>query len=139
MDCHSEHSEESPLAVTDLHPDRITQRRFSDASFGLARDDSANVMNMNAQTYYVYMLTNEYNNVLYIGVTNNLTRRVHEHQSGLIDGFTRKYNIHKLVWYESCHDIRDAIAREKQLKGWIRRKKESLINAINPAWSDLSK
>ncbi len=90
-------------------------------------------------TYYVYMLTNEYNNVLYVGVTNDLKRRVYEHQSGLIEGFTQKYNVHKLVWYECCHDVKDAIAREKQLKGWIRSKKEDLIREMNPEWRDLSK
>ena len=90
-------------------------------------------------TYYVYMMTNEYNNVLYVGVTNNLERRVYEHQSGLIEGFTQKYNVHKLVWYECCHDVKDAIAREKQLKGWVRSKKEALIRQINPDWRDLSK
>ena len=90
-------------------------------------------------TYYVYMMTNEYNNVLYVGVTNNLERRVYEHQSGLIEGFTQKYNVHKLVWYECCHDVKDAIAREKQLKGWVRSKKEALIRKMNPDWRDLSK
>ncbi len=90
-------------------------------------------------TYYVYMLTNEYNNVLYVGVTNDLKRRVYEHQSGLIEGFTQKYNVHKLVWYECCHDVKDAIAREKQLKGWVRSKKEALIREMNPEWRDLSK
>ena len=90
-------------------------------------------------TYYVYMLTNEYNNVLYVGVTNDLKRRVYEHQSRLIEGFTQKYNVHKLVWYECCHDVKDAIAREKQLKGWVRSKKEALIREMNPEWRDLSK
>ena len=85
------------------------------------------------------MMTNEYNNVLYVGVTNNLERRVYEHQSGLIEGFTQKYNVHKLVWYESCNDVKDAIAREKQLKGWVRSKKEALIRQMNPDWRDLSK
>ncbi len=90
-------------------------------------------------TYYVYMLTNEYNNVLYVGVTNDLKRRVYEHQSGLFEGFTQKYNVHKLVWFESCHDVNDAIAREKQLKGWVRSKKEALIRQMNPDWMDLRK
>ena len=85
------------------------------------------------------MLTNEYNSVLYVGVTNNLERRVYEHQSGLIEGFTQKYNVHKLVWYESCGDVKDAIAREKQLKGWVRSKKEALIRQMNPDWKDLSR
>ena len=90
-------------------------------------------------TYYVYMMTNEYNNVIYIGVTNDLARRVYEHKSGLIEGFTKQYNVHKLVWFESCHDVKMAIAREKQLKGWISSKKEELIQKMNPEWKDLSK
>ncbi len=90
-------------------------------------------------TYYVYILANEYNNVLYVGVTNNLQRRVYEHQSGLIDGFTKRYNIYKLVWFESCHDVNAAIGREKQIKRWGRDKKEMLITQLNPDWRDLSK
>ena len=89
-------------------------------------------------TYYVYILTNQFNNVLYIGVTNNLERRVYEHQSGLIEGFTQRYRVHKLVYCECCPDVRDAIAREKQLKRWSRSKKEELINRMNPDWTDLS-
>ena len=88
--------------------------------------------------YYVYMLTNKYNNVLYIGVTNNLERRLSEHKRKLIDGFTKKYNINKLVYYEHTGDIKAAIAREKQLKGWTRKRKDELINKNNPDWLDLS-
>ena len=94
---------------------------------------------MNINTYYVYILTNQFNDVFYVGVTNNLERRIREHQSGLIDGFTKKYRVHKLVYCESCHDVRDAIAREKQLKNWNREKKRFLIERMNPEWKDLSK
>lgn len=94
---------------------------------------------MDTKTYYVYMLTNEYNNVLYIGVTNNLSRRLYEHQNGLVEGFTKRYRVHKLVWTESCNDVKAAIAREKQLKKWSREKKEALIRQMNPEWKDLSK
>ena len=94
---------------------------------------------MNINTYYVYILTNQFNDVFHVGVTNNLERRIREHQSGLIDGFTKKYRIHKLVYCESCHDVRDAIAREKQLKNWNREKKRFLIERMNPEWKDLSK
>ena len=90
-------------------------------------------------TYYVYILTNQFNDVFYVGVTNNLERRIREHQSGLIDGFTKKYRVHKLVYCESCHDVRNAIAREKQLKNWNREKKRFLIERMNPEWKDLSK
>ena len=90
-------------------------------------------------TYYVYMMASNNNSALYIGVTNNLPRRVYEHKTGMLAGFTEKYNVHKLVWCESCHDIKSAIAREKQLKRWSRSKKEMLINKMNPEWADLSR
>ena len=87
--------------------------------------------------YYVYMLTNEYNKVLYVGVTNNLQRRLYEHKHGLNEGFSTKYNAHKLVYYETTDDVKAAIAREKQIKGWTRQKKEALINSMNPKWRNL--
>ncbi len=89
-------------------------------------------------TYYVYILANQFNDVFYVGVTNNLERRITEHQSGLIEGFTKKYRVHKLVYFESCHDVKAAIAREKQLKNWNREKKRFLIERMNPEWKDLS-
>ena len=88
--------------------------------------------------YYVYILSNRSNNVVYVGVTNNLERRLYEHKNGLFDGFTKKYNVHKLVYYEYTTDIRSAIVREKQIKGWRRSKKNDLINSKNPKWKDLS-
>jgi putative endonuclease len=75
---------------------------------------------------------------LYIGVTNDLERRVHEHKTKQIEGFTKRYNLTTLVYYEAGADIREAIAREKQLKGWRRSRKLALINASNPKWNDLS-
>lgn len=75
---------------------------------------------------------------LYTGVTSNLQRRVYEHKEKLIPGFTAKYNINKLIYYEIFNDINSAIAREKQLKGWLRKKKIDLIESINPEWKDLS-
>ena len=87
--------------------------------------------------YYVYMLTNKANKVLYIGVTNNLERRMSEHKQKLIKGFTSKYNLTKLVYYEYYTDINDAIRREKQLKGWKRVRKNNLINSVNQNWNDL--
>ena len=89
-------------------------------------------------SYYVYMLTNQHSNVLYIGVTNNLVRRVYEHRHHLVDGFTKRYHVDKLVYYETTSDIAAAITREKQLKGWTRAKKNWLITKENPNWSDLS-
>jgi len=75
---------------------------------------------------------------MYIGVTNDLKRRLLEHRSGLIEGFTKKYHVHKLVYYETFSDINNAIRREKQLKGWIRAKKNALVETMNPKWLDLS-
>lgn len=90
------------------------------------------------KTYYVYMITNWNNKVLYTGVTNDLVRRVHKHREKKIPGFTSRYNLHKLVFFESSTDVNAAIAREKEIKGWIRRKKNALIKTINPEWNDLA-
>lgn len=87
--------------------------------------------------YYVYILTNK-STTLYVGVTNNLERRVYEHKQKLIPGFTQKYNLNKLIYYEETSDINSAIAREKQIKGWLRVKKIALIESLNPEWHDLS-
>jgi putative endonuclease len=87
--------------------------------------------------YYVYILSS-HRGTLYVGVTNDLTRRVYEHQHKLGDGFTGKYNISKLVYYESTTDVESAIAREKQIKGWTRNKKVGLIESVNPYWEDLA-
>jgi len=87
--------------------------------------------------YYVYILTNR-SRTLYTGVTNDLQRRVYEHKHKLVPGFTAKYNLTRLVYYEATPDIRAAIAREKQIKGWLRAKKIALIESMNPKWEDLS-
>lgn len=86
--------------------------------------------------YYVYILSNQTNTVLYIGVTNDLHRRLYEHKSGQINGFTQKYHIHKLVYFEENTEVNYAIAREKQLKNWVRSKKNRLIETQNPNWND---
>jgi putative endonuclease len=91
---------------------------------------------MNRQ-YYIYMMTNKGNTVIYTGVTNDLKRRVYEHREGLVDGFTKKYNVTKLVYYEVFEDIESAISREKQIKGGSRQKKIELINSTNTEWRDL--
>ena len=88
--------------------------------------------------YYVYILANWDDCVLYIGVTNDLRRRLYEHQNHLVNGFTSKYNVHKLVYFEYTGDVNSAISREKQLKGWRRDKKNALISNANPTWKDLS-
>ena len=87
--------------------------------------------------YYVYILTNEHNTVLYTGITNDLRRRVYEHRMGINEGFTKQYQVHKLIYVESCHNVKDAIAREKQLKGWTRAKKKALIETVNPEWKEI--
>ena len=86
--------------------------------------------------YYVYILTSKENTALYIGVTNDLRRRLIEHKNEIADGFTKRYHLHKLVYYEKYSEINDAISREKQLKGWSRRKKNALIEKRNPDWDD---
>ncbi len=90
-----------------------------------------------AKQYYVYIVTNKYNTVLYTGVTGDLRRRVYEHREGLGSAFTGRYNIKKLVYYETTQDVLAAIAREKQIKGGSRKKKIDLINSMNPEWNDL--
>ncbi len=94
-------------------------------------------MSKGTTQYYVYILTNKNNNVLYIGVTNDLERRVFEHKNKLVEGFTKKYNLNKLIYYEITEDVSSAIEREKQLKNWHREWKINLINSFNPKWKDL--
>ena len=93
---------------------------------------------MGTNTYHVYMMTNRWHNVLYTGVTNNLADRVWQHKNKAVPGFTSKYNCDCLVYFEDFDEITQAIAREKQIKGWIRRKKNELIERTNPDWTDLS-
>ena len=90
------------------------------------------------RAYYVYLLTNANHSVIYIGVTNDLMRRMAGHKAGVHEGFTKQYNVHKLVYFETYPDINAAIAREKQLKAGARAKKLALINMHNPAWEELA-
>ena len=87
--------------------------------------------------YYVYVMTNK-SGTLYTGVTNNIAKRVHEHKNKLVEGFTKKDNLTRLVYVETFSDVYSAIAREKAIKGWLRKKKVELIAAANPGWKDLS-
>ncbi|MFH0771307.1 MAG: GIY-YIG nuclease family protein [Candidatus Omnitrophota bacterium] len=91
-----------------------------------------------SKRYYVYLATNWNNRVMYVGVTNNIERRVYEHKNKMIKGFTEKYSIKKLVYYEETEDAVAAIAREKEIKKWRREKKNQLVNSMNSAWKDLS-
>jgi putative endonuclease len=89
------------------------------------------------KSYSVYIMSNE-SKMLYVGVTNDLHKRVFQHKSKLIPGFAQKYNLYKLVYFEQFGDIRAAIAREKEIKGWLRSKKVALIVGMNPLWKDLT-
>ena len=89
--------------------------------------------------YFVYIVTNWNNKVIYIGVTNNIVRRTYEHRNKLIEGFTKKYNLNKLVYFEEYSDIKLAISREKELKKWRREKKNKLVERMNKDWEDLSR
>ena len=88
--------------------------------------------------YYVYLLTNWNNQVMYVGVTNDINRRVLEHKQKLVKGFTEKYNVDKLVYFEETDNVNLALAREKEIKKWRREKKDKLVVRINPEWKDLS-
>jgi len=90
------------------------------------------------KNYYVYLLTNWNNKVMYVGVTSNLERRLYEHKNKLVEGFTKKYNVGKLVYFETTNDVMAAIEREKQIKKWRREKKNQLVMGMNPEWKDLS-
>jgi len=87
--------------------------------------------------YYVYLMTNWNHRVMYVGVTNDIMRRLDEHKNKLIKGFTEKYNINKLVYFEETANVYSAIAREKEIKKWRRQKKNALVQSVNPEWSDL--
>ena len=87
--------------------------------------------------FCVYIMTNIHNTVLYTGVTNDLARRVYEHKNGLGSTFVKKYNVHKLIYYEVGDNIQSVLAREKQIKGGSRQKKINLIKSLNPEWKDL--
>ncbi len=88
--------------------------------------------------YFVYILTNKSNKVLYTGVTNNIERRIYEHKNKLVSGFTSKYNVEKLVYFQEFNTATEAISAEKKIKGWLRTKKLELINTHNPTWKDLN-
>lgn len=94
---------------------------------------------MLTRQYYVYVLMNKWRTTSYIGVTNDLIRRIEEHRTGAADGFSKQYRCTDLVYYEVCEDVEGAIAREKELKGWRREKKMALIHSMNPKLRDLSR
>jgi len=89
------------------------------------------------KTYYIYILASKKNGTLYTGVTGDLVRRVYEHKNDQTDGFTKKYGVHRLVYYETCNSIESALEREKRIKKWYRNWKIALIEKMNPLWEDL--
>ena len=95
------------------------------------------LQNLHHVRWHVYIVTNKPNGILYIGVTNDLIRRIYEHREGAIQGFTKRHGLKHLVWFERCDDIRTAIQREKTMKHWPRAWKARLINRNNPDWNDL--
>lgn len=101
------------------------------------RAKRSNLYNKIMKQYYIYIATNNSNSVFYTGVTNSLVKRIYEHKNKLADGFTKKYNVSKLVYYEISNDISEAILREKQIKGGSRKKKFDLIFSLNPGFEDL--
>ena len=118
---------------------RLRAKKRKNEPFAAEGDGRSNGNGRRAEKkmYYVYILSNQSNSVLYVGMTNDLERRLYEHRSGATEGFTKKYRVHKLVFYEVCFDVRDAIAREKQIKRWSRQKKIDLISSFNREWKEL--
>ncbi len=92
---------------------------------------------MQTKQYYVYLMASRKNGTLYVGVTNDLVRRTYEHRENIIEGFTKKYGVHMLVYYEVHRDVSEALLREKRIKKWERKWKLQLINEVNPKWKDL--
>ena len=116
----------------------INSGRQQNQSVILSSSQDLRVYSNPMKQYYIYILTNKSNKVLYIGVTNDLERRMYEHKNKMVDGFTERYNLTKLVYFEETPDVKSAIEREKQLKNWHRDWKINLINSFNPQWKDLS-
>jgi len=111
------------------HPEEVCHSQFDWESRGQS--------NMETKLYFVYILASKRNGTLYIGMTSNLLKRVDQHRKELVKGFTAKYGVHRLVYYEQYHNADDAIKREKQLKKWNRKRKLELIETDNPQWQDL--
>ena len=93
----------------------------------------------NGKQYYIYILTNKNNSVLYTGITGDLIKRIYQHRNKAVKGFSFRYDLNKLVYYEIFYDPESAIKREKQIKGWVRKKKIELVESMNPKWEDLSR
>ena len=103
------------------------------------RNDKNNGEILKDHNYYIYIISNWNNKVIYVGMTNDIERRIYEHKNKIFEGFSKKYNLNKLVYYEYTNDVNAAIQREKQIKKWRREKKNNLIESMNPEWKDLAK
>lgn len=95
-------------------------------------------MRLKNHNYYIYVISNWNNKVIYVGMTNDIERRIYEHKNKIFEGFSKKYNLNKLVYYEHTNDVNAAIRREKEIKKWRREKKNKLIESMNPEWKDLA-
>ena len=117
------------------HPERVSG--LNAVRYSVISSAARNLL-VEEHPYYVYLLTSKNNRVMYVGVTNDLARRVYEHQNKLVKGFTEKYNVNKLVYYEQTSDVFTALSKEKEIKKWRREKKNALVVQTNPEWNDLS-
>jgi putative endonuclease len=124
-----------PHVILSTAKDPFPESGVSERVLHFTQDDNSH-MRQDRQ-YFVYIMASQ-SGTLYIGVTNDLARRVHEHKHGLHEGFSKKYGCTKLIYFEETTDIMSALEREKALKGWLRKKKEALIRTMNPGWIDLS-
>jgi putative endonuclease len=121
------------------HDNRVQLNHFRNVQLCCHFEEAKRLRNlMTHRLYFVYLMTNWNNTVMYVGMTNDLPRRVYEHKNKLLKGFTSTYNINKLVYYESTTDVHSAIDREKEIKKWRRDKKNKLVIMNNPDWIDLS-
>ena len=123
-------------ATSGRHPEQ-SEENLNAALYSVISSAARNLL-VEEHAYYVYLLTSKNNRVMYVGVTNDLARRVYEHQNKLVKGFTEKYNVNKLVYYEQTSDVFTALSREKEIKKWRREKKNALVVQSNPDWNDLS-
>src|SRR5439155_19121727 len=125
----------SKTYLSSFQPSTLNNKKLRDADCHPERSEGPHRL---MKAFYVFMMTNRSRVVLYTGITNSLMRRVWQHQNGEVEGFTKTYKVNRLVYYERFNHPRDAIAREKEIKGWRREKKSALVESMNPKWADLS-
>jgi len=137
QDCHSREGGNPDISREICLPLRLGKAEPESKEAGCPIENLGHDKFKNMKNYYVYMLCSKRNGGLYTGVTSDIIKRVYEHKNNLVEGFTRKYNIHRLVWYEMHESAESAINREKQIKKWNRKWKLNLIERDNPQWHDL--